>query len=191
MRKKHYILITSLFFALAVLSLLAFAFDISRIMYSKMYTRNLASAIAVSIVNETSYAYHDVNSGARSILIYSPDVVPLEFFDEYGTNKYRGRYANTVYANDLINMNKSGMDKNYVIRSVRLNPGDTERFIAGADGKNGEVEVVLNARIKLFFLRNGGYHYIQEEATAQAYAKVTGEIIEKEEQKQENWNISR
>lgn len=191
MRKKHYVLITSLFFALAVISLLAFAFDISRIMYAKMYTRNLASAVAVSIVNETSYAYHDVNSGARSILIHSREVVPLEYYDKYGVNKYSGKFANTQYARELINMNKSGMEQDYVVTRITLNGGNPERFMTGTDGNNGDVEVILNARIKLFFLRGGGYHYLQEEATAQAYATAQGAIVEQDDQKKENWNILR
>lgn len=191
LKKKRYVLITALFFALAVIALMAFAFDLSRIMYAKLYTRNLASAVAISMVNETSYAYHDVNSGARSILIYSSEVVPLEYFDKYGVNKYKGKYANTQYAKDLVNMNKSGMENGYSVTKITLNGGDAKRYVAGIDGKNGEVEVVLNAKIKLFFLHAGGYHYIQEEATAQAYATATGVVTEQEDQKNENWNILR
>lgn len=190
-KRKRYVLITALFFSLMVISFLGFAFDISRVMYMKMYTRNLASAIAISIVNETSYAYHDVNSGARSILIYSDAVVPLKYFDKYGTNTYKGKYANNQYAKTLANMNKGGMDKGYSISKITLNGNNTDRFIIGADGKNGEVEVVINARMKFFFLNGGGYHYLQEEATAQAYASATGVVFEQDDQKSENWNIIR
>ncbi|QUH22019.1 hypothetical protein [Alkaliphilus sp. B6464] len=201
-KRKGSIIIVSLFFILASIALFGFAYDISRIMYFKMYTRNLASAVAISIVNETGYSYHDKNSGARSILIYNEDSVPIEYIDPVtGMNNYKGKYANSTYAWELIKKNKDGMDKTLNITGVYLNPNVTlwgtstnfSRFLTGhADGKNGEVEVLIEADMEMFFVRNwwgGKYHHIKERAIAQPFAiEIPGSDKEQENQKNEEWN---
>lgn len=205
-KRKGSILIVTLFFILMSISFLGFAYDISRIMYYKMYTRNLASVVAMSIVNECGYAYHDKNSGARAIIIYDEESVPVEYKDPITEkNKYTGKYANEDFAWELINRNKKGMDKTYNVTGVYLNPvqspyswnigKDKNRFLKGyTDGINGEVEVLIQAQVEMFFLKSwwgGKYATIQESAVAQPFAiEIEGSFKEKENQKKEYWNYT-
>lgn len=194
-RRKGAILILSLAYIMILISFLAFSYDVSRVIYYRMYTRNLASAIGISIVNETSYSYHDDVNGPRAILVYDASVIPLEHKDNWNR-----KYANNKYARELKNM-INDYDGSYEAKEVYLNPSgnlnvpNTPRFIKGmADGINGEVEVIIKGEVKMLFLKGLGNDtiIIQESAITQAYAKEKnrggGSSTEKDNQKTEEWN---
>jgi hypothetical protein len=179
-RKKGDIMIITLFFILMSIAFLAFAYDVARIMYCKSYTRNLASAIALSTVNECGHIYQDDANGARVIIVHDRQTMPGK--------DYKGDYfADSTYANYVLSKNKSGMEKTYHIQNVMLNPKhnasgnvipysvDKDRFIVGSDGVNGEVEVYITAKIDLFFFTSLFHKQItiHESAIAQPKAYVT------------------
>jgi len=198
-KRKGQILIMTLLVIPVFVVILGFSFDISRMMYQRMYTRNLASVVAISIVNETAYGYHTLTGGPGTYLIYNKDVIPFEL-----QGNYNGELANKAYATRLVSMNEAGMSADYNVTGIYLNPitynnnqnvsiaTDYKRFMQGSDGVNGEVEVVITATWDLFFI-NGilgkDQITVQESAVAQAYAHVTGtELKEQTQFKEENIN---
>lgn len=181
--KKGSILIVTVFFVMMSLTILGFAYDIARIMYFKSYTRNLASVIALSIVNECSHIYQDNVNGARVVIVHDAESRPLKGY----SSPY---YADKKYVKVIFDKNKNGMDKTYHVdpdKNILLNPYYTssgnvipgsinkKRFEIGSDGINGEVEVHITAKIDLFFLRNVFRNQvtIHESAIAQPTAYIT------------------
>ena len=178
--KKGSIFIITLFVILVFITILGFAYDISRIMYYKSYTKNLASVMALSIVNECGHVYHDKNNGARVVIIHKPQIKPKDYKGKY--------YANKEFIKVLYDKNKKGMDEHYHVdpnSDILINPTyinnermlkitDTDRFEVGADGINGEVEIHITARIDLYFLRIPFKNQIiiHESAIAQPTATV-------------------
>lgn len=179
-RKKGSILIVTLFYVLMALAFLGFSYDVARIMYLKSYTRNLASVIALSIVNECGHVYQDSVNGARVVIVHDVESRPLKDYK----SPY---YADKRYVKEIFNRNKSGMDKTYHVdpdKDILLNPYYTSsgnvipgsinkrRFEVGSDGINGEVEVHITAKVDLFFLP-GRQATIHESAIAQPSATLT------------------
>lgn len=181
--KKGSILIVTVFFVMMSLTILGFAYDIARIMYFKSYTRNLASVIALSIVNECSHIYQDNVNGARVVIVHDAESRPLKGY----SSPY---YADKKYVKVIFDKNKNGMDKTYHVdpdKNILLNPYYTssgnvipgsinkKRFEIGSDGINGEVEVHITAKIDLFFLQNVFRNQvtIHESAIAQPTAYIT------------------
>lgn len=182
--KKGSILFITLGFLVASISFLCFAYDVARVMYLKSYTRNLASVMALSIVNECSFVYHDNINGPRVVIVNDAASRPMK--------GYKGKYyADHNYVKVLYDKNKAGMEKNYYINprtDIILNPNynasgqilsttNKKRFEIGADGKNGEVEVHIKATVDMLFLKNFPFSkkkvIIRESATAQPTAEVT------------------
>lgn len=181
-RKKGSVLFITLGLCIVSVIFFGFAFDIARIMYFKSYTRNLASAMALSIVNECAFAYHDSVNGARVVIVHDAASKPM--------TGYKGKYfADRNYVKVLYDKNKDGMDKTYHIdyrNDIVLNPyyisggnvvnkTDKKRFEVGSDGVNGEVEVHITARVDLFFLQGlfQKHKIIRESAIAQPTAYAT------------------
>lgn len=201
--KKGSILIVTLAFVVMSIMMLGFSYDIARVMYFKSYTKNLASVMALSIVNESGFAYHDIANGARVIIVYDSFSRPKKGFN--------GKYANSQLVTTLYNKNKDGMDKTYHVdpnKNITLNPyytssgtiipgsTNTKRFEIGADGINGEVEVHITAKVDLYFLQSIFQKQItiHESAIAQPTAYVTKyyEKLRDEQQIQfeyEIWNF--
>lgn len=193
-RKKGDIMIITLFFIIISITFLAFAYDVARIMYYKSYTRNLASVIALSTVNECGYVYQDTANGARVIIVHDAASKPLK--------GYKSPYfANKEFVKVVFNKNKSGMGNSYHVdpdKNIYLNPKhnasgnaipgtiDKDRFEVGSDGVNGEVEVYITAKVDLFFLTSifRNQVTIHESAVAQpkAYVTTTHEQIRDEQE---------
>lgn len=182
-QKKGSIMIITLFFITMSIAFLGFAYDVARVMYFKTYTKNLASVIALSIVNECGHVYHDNVNGARVVIVHDAQSRPLK--------DYRSPYyADKRYVKEVFNRNKNGMDVSYHVdpdRNILLNPYYTSsgnvipgsinksRFEVGSDGINGEVEVHITAKVDLYFLKSlfRNQVTIYESAIAQPKAYVT------------------
>jgi len=182
-RKKGDIMIITLFFIIMSIAFLGFAFDVARVMYFKTYTKNLASVIALSTVNECGYVYQDTANGARVVIVHDSASKPLKGYQ----SKY---YADKRYIKEIYNKNKNGMDVTYHVdpsKNILINPYhtssgnaipgsiDKKRFEIGSDGINGEVEIHVTAKVDLYFLKNifRDQVTIHESAVAQPTAFVT------------------
>lgn len=189
--KRGSIILVTIFFILMSISFLGFSYDIARIMYYKTYTRNLASVMALSTVNECGYVYHDAQNGARVVIVHNPNSKPLNYKGKY--------YANNEYIRILYEKNKSGMDQTYHVNpdQILINPLhirdavitdaiDTNRFEVGSDGVNGEVEIHITAEVDLYFLKTPfrGKMKIHEFAIAQPTATAVSnyEVLREEQE---------
>lgn len=183
-KRKGSMLIVTLYFIIASFVIFAFSYDISRMFYFKLYTKNLASAMALSIVNESKYTTADTRNGARSIIVY--DHAMLNSVDK---SLFKGKTVVDSWEN-FLKMNEPGMDKSYHVtaKDVSLNPitrdfftgkwtgVNRSKFLRGADGVNGEVTVHVTAKMDLFFfpmLFGKSEKIIHESATAQPYSHAT------------------
>ena len=64
-QKKGSIMIITLFFITISIAFLGFAYDVARVCILNLIQGNLASVIALSIVNECGHVYHDNVNGAK------------------------------------------------------------------------------------------------------------------------------
>lgn len=186
MNKKGSIIVATLGFIVMAISFLAFSWDIARLMYYRTYVRSLASTVALSMVHECSYPYHDTNNDVRVVLIYDGMTdVPTD----YGNR----RKAGVSYAKEIINKNISGADRSFSVEKVLVNPDisptgvvrtNYDRFIIGSDGINGEVEVHIIGKVDMSFSFMGGHSILKGTAVAQPTGTVTTQQYqERDEQK--------
>jgi hypothetical protein len=173
-KRKGVFVIDAILFSIVALSICVFAWDVSRVMYYKVYNQNLASTLAVSVVNESGYYYQDsTGKTQKGYLVTSENTktgMPKGFTgglaDQPGfLENLRDR--NLPYGTDC------------TITDVNLNDhyhyNNWQRFNTGSDGVNGEAQVKTTLKIKMFLpnigILSGGkagkdYVEIQNIATA-------------------------
>lgn len=141
-------------FAFMILALVfsSFAWDTSRVLYYKIHNQNLASAIAISVVNESShYETDSIGKKSKGYLV-----------TRYHTSGRKPKGFSGMFADDpmLLNYIKaknqmSGGD--FKVTDVNLNDHfrDKKRFIVGSDKVNGEAKVITTMKIDLFYSKIG------------------------------------
>ncbi|MFW6046386.1 MAG: hypothetical protein ACOCP4_01155 [Candidatus Woesearchaeota archaeon] len=149
--KKGSAFIMTVLYLTVAISFLSFAVDTARLVYYRMYTKNLASSIGLSIVNECAYGYHDVENGARAVIVYDRQLAPPNYFED---DRFRQTALDSSLMDEILSKNGVNELKDYKVLNVNLNDGDYDRFEVGQDEINGEVEVTVTADIKVFFLQN-------------------------------------
>lgn len=171
-KRKGIFVIDAIMFSMVALSICVFAWDISRVMYYKVYNQNLASTLAISVVNESGYYYQDsTGKSQKGYLVTSENTktgMPKGFTgglaDQPGFLENL-RDKNLPYGTDC------------TITDVNLNDhyNNWQRFNTGSDGVNGEAQIKTTLKIKMFLpnigILSGGqagkdYVEIQNIATA-------------------------
>ena len=171
-KRKGVFVIDAIMFSIVALSICVFAWDVSRVMYYKVYNQNLASTLAISVVNESGYYYQDsTGASQKGYLVTSENTktgMPKGFTgslaDEPGfLQNLRDR--NLPFGTDC------------TITDVNLNDHYTnwQRFNTGTDGVNGEAQVKTTLKIKMFLPKIGilsggqaGKDYVEIENIATA-----------------------
>lgn len=182
LRKKGTFGLSAIGFVMVALVFTSFAWDTSRLMYYKVHNQNLASAIALSIANESGFYLADstgtVNKGYLVTEYYTHGTRPNGFtgiFADTRSLAYSIRNKQDIGSNDR--------DFRLVDMSINDNYNDMHRFITGTDGRNGEVKVQTTLEVDLFFSKLGSIFglatgsdkkYITNVACASAAFKSAG-----------------
>lgn len=146
-KRKGVFLIDALFFCIFALSICVFSWDVSRVMYYKVYNQNLASILAISVVNESGYYITGSNGGeTKGYLVTtqnSKNGVPRGFTGEYADEP--------GFLQSLKNKN-APLARDCEIVDVNLNDHYTnyDRFNTGSDGINGEAQVKTTLKVEMF-----------------------------------------
>lgn len=182
LNRKGTFIVSAFAFFMVSLVFCTFAWDTSRLLYYKIHNQNLASTIAISIVNESSHYESDsVGKKAKGYLVtryHTQGIKPKGF---------NGRFADdTSLINYIKSLNvMSGGDFRVTDVNVNSYLQDKRRFIIGSDGVNGEIRVVTTMEVDLFFSKVGtmfgmsqssSKKVIKNIAVAQPIYKGTGSI---------------
>lgn len=147
-------LIISLVLIGALICTLTFSWDVARYMYYKVYARNYASVVAISIVNECKdyTAYKNPSTGVTHVKPY------IAHSSSVASKNFKGAYyaVSTTLRNQLVNNNKlyQGSDMQsipYTSVNINNNYNDKNTFITGSNGVNGEVYVSVPIKVSSFF----------------------------------------
>lgn len=149
-RKRGVMFLLSFGFIMVSLVFSSFAWDTARIMYLKVHNLNVASTVAISIVNESShYLSNSLGTDSKGYLVtryYTKGKLPKGFSGAFADDF---SFAMNIFKKNDI----GGPDRDFeiVYMDVNNNYNDMPAFLVGQDGKNGDVYVKTVMNIKLFF----------------------------------------
>lgn len=146
-KRKGVFVMDSLFFCIFALTICVFSWDVSRLMYYKVYNQNLSSIFAISVVNESGYYMQDsTGEQTKGYLVTSHNAIN-------GVPKgFSGSYADDPNFLQIAMKSRNQPNSDCEIVDINLNDNytDYDRFVTGSDGVNGEAKVKTTLKIKMF-----------------------------------------
>ena len=147
-KRKGTFILSALFMFIIFFIFCIFSWDTSRLLYFKVYNQNLASAVAISVVNESGYYYSDsTGSKTKGFLVTN---------HHFPNRKYPKGFTGTPaddpsFIRSLLIKNpvQSG---DYRIIKVDLNNNyqDYNRYVTGSNGVHGEARVTSTIEVDMF-----------------------------------------
>lgn len=147
-RRKGFFILTGLLNFVIFLILNVFAWDTARILYYKVYNQNLASVVAISVVNESGYYYSDSTGKSTKGFLVTNHHFPNKKFPKgfIGTPADDPNFIKT-----LKTKNDTGATDSRILKlDLNNNYKDYKKFITGANGIHGEARVTSTMEIDLF-----------------------------------------
>lgn len=140
-----------------------FSWDTARLLYYKVYNQNLASVMAISVVNESGHYLSDsTGTLTKGFLVTN---------HHYPGKRYPKGFTGTAaddpnFIRDLQNKN-APTSNDYKIVKIDLNNNykDYSKFVTGANGIHGEARITSTLEIDLFlnnFVKLGGISSTQQ-----------------------------
>lgn len=147
-RRKGFFIVTGLFNFIVFFIFTVFAWDTARLLYYKVYNQNLASVVAISVVNESGYYYSDsIGNKTKGFLVTNHHFPGKKF-----PQGFVGTPADDPNFIKVLQSKNAPISNDYKIVKIDLNNNykDYNKFVTGANGIHGEARVTSTLEIDLF-----------------------------------------
>lgn len=147
-RRKGVFVVTGVFNFIVFFMFSVFAWDTSRLLYYKVYNQNLASVMAISVVNESGYYYSDSTGKLTKGFLVTNHHYPGRRYPK----GFVGTPADDPNFLRVLQSKNAPTSGDYKIVNIDLNNNykDYSKFVTGANGIHGEARITSTLEIDLF-----------------------------------------
>lgn len=146
-RRKGFFILTGILNFIVFLILNVFAWDTARLLYYKVYNQNLASVVAISVVNESGYYYSDSTGTSTKGFLVTNHHFPGRKFPKgfVGTPADDPSFIKSLQAKN----DTGSTDSRIVKLDLNGNFQNYDKFVTGANGVHGEARVTSTLEVDL------------------------------------------